>query len=171
MAGIVAVIAFGVRRCMKFRFTDGYVTIMTFTAISKNFLVINRGDNGKVHRRMTGLALITGRDVTRHFTDCGNAIVARDTVINNAGMIKHRSGKRAGYVTGTTVLVCYKVAAMLTNCAARTTIMTGVAAFTDNIGVAMINKSVSEINRVMAYAAIFVSTQMNCRRWCPYGAN
>ena len=47
MSGIVAVIAFGVRRCMKFRFTDGQVTIMAFTAISKNFLVINRVDNVK----------------------------------------------------------------------------------------------------------------------------
>ena len=171
MSGIVAVIAFGVRRCMKFRFTDGHVTIVTFTAISKNFLVIDKGGNGKAQRGMTGMAVITGSGVTRYFTDCRYSVVARDTVINNAGMIKHRSGKRAGYVTGTAVLVCYNVAAMLTNCTARTTIMTGVTAFTDNIGVGMINKSVSEINRVMAYAAIFVSAQMNCRGRCPSGAN
>jgi len=157
MSGIVTVIAFGVRRCMKFRFTDGQVTIMTFTAISKNFLVINRVDNGKIQRGMTAMAVITGSGVTRYFTDCGNAVVARNTVINNAGMIKHRGGKRAGYVTGAAVLVCYNVAAMLTNGTTRTTIMTGVTAFTDNVGVGMINKSVSEINSVMAYAAIFVS--------------
>ena len=157
MSGIVAVIAFGIRRCMKFGFTDGQVTIVAFTAISKNFLVINRADNGKIQRGMTAMAVITGSGVTRYFTDCGNAVVARNTVINNAGMIKHRGGKRAGYVTGTAVLVCYKVAAMLTNRTARTTIMTGVTAFTDNVGVGMINKSVSEINSVMAYAAIFVS--------------
>ena len=76
MGGIVAVIAFGVCRCMKFRFPDGHVTIVTFTAISKNFLVINRGDIGKIHWRMTGMALITGSGVTRYFTDCGNAVVA-----------------------------------------------------------------------------------------------
>ena len=156
MSGIVAVIAFGVRRRMKFRFTDGQVTIMTFTAISKNFLVINRVDNGKIQRGMTGMAVITGSGVTRCFTDCRYRVVARDTVINNAGMIKHRGGKRAGYVAGTAVLVGYNVAAMLTNGTTRTTIMTGVTAFTDNVGVGMINKSVSEINNVMAYAAIFV---------------
>ena len=157
MAGIVTVIAFGVRWCMKFRFTDGYVTIVTFTAISKNFQVINRGHNGKIRRCMTGLALITGSDVTRYFTDCRNAVVARDTVINNAGMIKHRGGKCTGNVTGAAILVCYKVAAMLTNRATRATVMTGVTPFTDNIGVAMINKSVSEINSVMAHPAIFIS--------------
>jgi hypothetical protein len=157
MAGIVAVIAFGVGRRMKFRFTDGHVTIVTFTAISKNFLVINRVDNVKTQRGMTGMAVITGGGVTRYFTDCRYSVVARDTVINNAGMIKHRGGKRAGYVTGTAVFVGYKVAGMLTNCAAGTTIMTGVTAFTDNVGGTMINKSVSEINNVMAYAAILVS--------------
>ena len=65
MAGIVAVIAFGVRRCMKYRFTDGQVTIVTFTAVSKYFLMINRGDKGKTRRRVTGMAVITGSDVTR----------------------------------------------------------------------------------------------------------
>ena len=64
MAGIVAVIAFGVRRRMKFRFTDGHVTIVTFTAISKNFLVINRGDNVKTQSGMTAMAIITGSGVT-----------------------------------------------------------------------------------------------------------
>jgi hypothetical protein len=45
MAGIVAVITFGIRWRMKFRFPNGYYTVMTFTAISKNFLVIDIGDN------------------------------------------------------------------------------------------------------------------------------
>ncbi len=71
-------------------------------------------------------------------------------------MIKHRGGKRTRYVTGTAVLVGYNMAAMLTNGTTATTIMTGVTAFTDNVGVGMINKSISEINSVMAYAAIFV---------------
>ena len=96
------------------------------------------------------MALITCSGVTRHFTYCCSAVVARDTVINNACMIKHRGGKCAGYMTGTAVFVCYNVAAMLTNGTTRTTIMTGVAPFTHNVGVAMIHKSVSEINGVMA---------------------
>ena len=170
MSGIVAVIAFGVRRCMKFRFTDGQLTIVTFTAIAKNFQVINRVDNGKIQRGMTGMAVITGSGVIWYFTDCRYRVVARDTVINNTGMIKHRGGKRARYVTGTAVLVGYNVAAMLTNGTTGTTIMTGVTAFTDNVGIGMINKSISEINRVMAYAAIIVSAQMNCRGRCRSGA-
>ena len=156
MSGIVAVIAFAVRRCMKFRFTDGQLTIVTFAAFSKNFLMINRVDNGKIRRSMTGMAVITGSGVTRYFTDCCYRVVARDTVINNAGMIKHRGAKRTRHVTGTAVLVGYNVAAMLTNGATGTTIMTGVTAFADNVRIGMINKSVSEINSVMAYAAIFV---------------
>ena len=65
--GIVAVIAFGVRECMKFRHTDGHDIIMTPAAISKNFLMIDEGDNGKILRGMAGLARITGSNVIRYF--------------------------------------------------------------------------------------------------------
>jgi len=47
MRGVVAAITLGVSRCMKFRFSNRYDTIVTFTACTKNFLVINRDDNIK----------------------------------------------------------------------------------------------------------------------------
>ena len=65
--GIVAVIAFDDRRRMKVRFSDGYDTIMTFAAISKDFLMIGKRDNVKSLWGMTGLAGITGGDVSRRF--------------------------------------------------------------------------------------------------------
>ena len=52
---------------MKFRFTDGHSTVMTVAAISKNFLMINKGEDGKSLWGMTGLAGITGSDVIRRF--------------------------------------------------------------------------------------------------------
>ena len=67
MGGIMAVIAFGVCRYMEFRFTDGDDIIVTLTAIAKNFLMIDKGNNVKSLRGMAGLAHITGRNVIRHF--------------------------------------------------------------------------------------------------------
>ena len=45
--GIVAVIAFGSRWHMPVGFADGQYTIMAGAAITENFLMINKGDNGK----------------------------------------------------------------------------------------------------------------------------
>ena len=76
MGGIVAVIAFGVRRCMKLGFSDGQVTIVTLAAIAKNFLMIDHGDIGKTRRSMAGMALIAGSDVRRCFANRRCAVVA-----------------------------------------------------------------------------------------------
>ena len=171
MGGVVAVIAFGVRRSMKLGFSDGQLTIVTLTAISKNFLMIDHGDNGKTRRGMAGMALITGSDVLRRFANRRCAVVARDAVINDAGMIELCTCKSAGYVTGATVLVCHNVTDILTNGASCATIMTRVAPFSHNIGIGMIHISVSETNGVMACSAIFVRTQVNRRSRRPSGSN
>jgi hypothetical protein len=63
--GIVAVIAFGGRRRMKFGFTDGRYTVMTFTAITKYFQVVSKRDNGSTLGCMAGLAQITGSEMIR----------------------------------------------------------------------------------------------------------
>jgi hypothetical protein len=76
MGGVVAVIAFGVRRCMKLGFADGQVTIVALTAISKNFLMIDRGNNGKARRSVAGMTVITGTNVIRYFTNRRYAVVA-----------------------------------------------------------------------------------------------
>ena len=63
--GIVAVITFSISRRMKFGFTDSRYAIMTFAAMSKNFQVISKGNNGSSLGCMTGLTHITGSDVIR----------------------------------------------------------------------------------------------------------
>jgi len=68
MAGVVAGITFGLCGLMKFRFTDGQLTIMAIAAISKNFLMIDKGGNGKSQGGMAGLAHITGSDMIRQFS-------------------------------------------------------------------------------------------------------
>ena len=54
MGGIVAFTTFSIGYCMKYRFTDRQVTIVTFTAITKNFLMINIGGNGNfsIHKNL-----------------------------------------------------------------------------------------------------------------------
>ena len=71
----MAIIAFGVGWRMKFRHTDGHFIIVTLAAISKNFLMINSGDNVKSLGGMTGLAHVAGTDVNRPFTRNRNKII------------------------------------------------------------------------------------------------
>jgi hypothetical protein len=65
--GIVAVITFGFGYNMKFRLADSQNTVMTFTTITKNFLMIGIRNNFKSLRGMAGLAGITGSDMIRWF--------------------------------------------------------------------------------------------------------
>ena len=88
-------------------------------------------------------------------------IVAGGTVIGNTGMIKHRRYKGAtGYVADIAILVCWNVTGMLADRATCTAIMTGLALFTYDIRAGMVDKSIEEVCRVMAGAAIFVSALM-----------
>ena len=124
---------------------------------------------------MAHRAILAGRNVCRVglgiFAGRRNAIVAGGTVINNAGMIKHRGSKRARHVTGTAILVGYNMASMLTNRTTRTTVMAGITPFTYNFGTGMIHKSISEISGVMAYPAILGCVSMNCRICFPSGSS
>ena len=107
------------------------------------------------------------------FACCGNAVVAGGAVINNTSMIKHRGGKRAGYVTDTAIQVCWHVGRIdFGSLASRCNpIMTGVAAFTRNFGTGMIHKSACEISGVMARPAVLCCTLMNWRSRCPPGSS
>ena len=124
---------------------------------------------------MAHRAILAGRNVRRVglgiFAGRGNTIVARGTVIYDAGMIKHCICKCARYVTDTAILVGYNVACILTNSTTRTAVMTGVTSFTYNFGTAMINKSVSEISGIMTRTAILGSAAMKCRIRCPSGSS
>ena len=65
--GIVAIIAFEGRRYMKFGFADGRYIVMALAAISKHFLVIDKGDNRKSQRCMTSFAVVGDSDVIAYF--------------------------------------------------------------------------------------------------------
>lgn len=65
--GIVAGIAFAIRRHMKFGFTECHDTVMALAATSKHFLVIDKGVNRKSQRCMTGFAVIGGSDMKARF--------------------------------------------------------------------------------------------------------
>ena len=84
--GIMAVIAFGVRLRMKFGLTDGENAVMAFTAIAEYFVMINKGENVKPERRMTGLAGIRGGDVIPNF---------RRNTIDSVVMTNHAIGRQA----------------------------------------------------------------------------
>ena len=95
MASIVAFIAFDCGCRMKFRFTDGDYTVMTFAAIAKYFLMIDKRDNIKVLGGMTGLAGITAGNVIRCFREkylavyLGvNAVMTIHAIRRQAWMIK-----------------------------------------------------------------------------------
>ena len=86
------------------------------------------------------------------------------TVISNAGMVEHRWDKSStGDVTDITVLGGWNVAGRLADGAACATIMTGVAAFTYDIGTAMVDESIEEVSRVMAGTAIFIRVLVDRR--------
>lgn len=63
--GIVAVVALGAGRQMKFGFTDCQNTVMAFAAITKHFLVVDKRNDVKTQGSMAGLAHTTGSDVVR----------------------------------------------------------------------------------------------------------
>jgi len=103
---------------------------------------------------MTGMAVVAGGDMAGQFSGCGNAVVARVTAINNAGMVKHRGGKSARYVTGAAILTGRDMAGMLADRTTRTTVMAGVTPFAHDFRIGVVNICVSEINRVMASSTI-----------------
>ena len=69
MGGVVAVVAFSVRRRMKLGLADGRYAVVAFAAISIYFQMINKVDVGKScwRRCMAGRARVTGRDVIQRF--------------------------------------------------------------------------------------------------------
>ena len=62
---IVAFITFNSRLDVVIGFSDGLYTVVTATALTKNFLMINKADQLKSESRMAGLAEVTGREVIR----------------------------------------------------------------------------------------------------------
>jgi hypothetical protein len=98
MAGIVALVTFGLCRLVKYRFANCPHVVMAVAAIAENFLVVNKGSDGKTLRCMTGLTHITGRKVIRVFgvdqtsvTDFVYPIVAIHAIGRHALMATKRA--------------------------------------------------------------------------------
>jgi len=70
MAGVMAVIALGVRRRVKLGFTDGEHAVVAFAAAPEHFSMIHRVGGGKSQAlgTMTGRAHIAGSNVGRRLT-------------------------------------------------------------------------------------------------------
>lgn len=56
---------------MEIGFTYGHSPVMTVAAQTKYFLVIDKGNDGKSHHRMTGLAAVAGWRMGRGFNRVG----------------------------------------------------------------------------------------------------
>jgi hypothetical protein len=65
--GIVAIIALGGCLYMEFGFTDGLHAVMASAAATKHFLMIDKRNDVKTQRGMTGLAHTAGTDVIQRF--------------------------------------------------------------------------------------------------------
>jgi len=86
MGGNVTVIAFSDGRYVELRFSDGQYVVVAFAAISENFEMINKWDNGISDGCMTGLTGITAGEVIQRFSR--NFTRARNK-INFAVMTNH----------------------------------------------------------------------------------
>ena len=153
MNGIVAIIALLGRRDMELRFTYNQNTVVAFAAVSKDFLMIDREDRGKLKLRMTGLALITGGEVIRRFAGRYHTIVTGGTVIDDAGMVEDRADKADGVVAGDAILGCWNMRSRHTSGPARgvAAIVAGNAISTDSL---VIEGAIREGRRGMADVAI-----------------
>ncbi|MAF84188.1 MAG: hypothetical protein CL797_08810 [Chromatiales bacterium] len=99
---------------------------------------------------------------------CVSAIVARLTIIDDAGVIKHRRRKgTAGYVTDIAILVGHDMIGLgvLTGCI--DTVMAGIAAGIQNFRAAVVDKRAGKTSRVVANGAISVRVLMNRRIGLP----
>ena len=66
--GIVTVIALGAGRLMKLGFTDCQHIVMASAAVAKHFLMIDKRNQVKTQRGVTGLAHASGTDVIQRFS-------------------------------------------------------------------------------------------------------
>lgn len=73
--GIVAVIAFAIRREVKFGLADGDITVVTVAAIAEHFLMVDKGDDVESQGGVAGFTHIAGGDMATRFAANGNKVV------------------------------------------------------------------------------------------------
>ena len=81
---------------------------MTGIAVTDTAGVVRPTTAGESCGRMTGDAIQAGRNVRGHgirHADCGIAIMTRDAIVDDAGMIEGRRNEGAGIMADTTILV------------------------------------------------------------------
>jgi hypothetical protein len=110
----VAIIALLGRLQMVLRFAYGYYAVVAFTAIPKDFLMIDSRYRGKISISMAGLTAIAGRDVIRRFADCYDTIVTGCAVVDDATMVEERACEAGGAMTDDAILGCWNMRYRLT---------------------------------------------------------
>ena len=94
-----------------------------------------------------------------------DAIVARRTVVDDTGMIEHRRRKcAAGHVTDSAILGCYDVVDLGVLAGRIGTVVAGITAHCQHGGIAVVDKRVGKISRVMTQRAIGRSCRMRRSR-------
>ena len=100
----MALIALLGRRNMELGFAYGDNTVVALAAVPKDFLMIHRGDCGKIRIRVAGLTGIAGRDVIPCFAGRHHAIMTGCAVIDDTGMVEEGTCEANGGVAGDAIL-------------------------------------------------------------------
>jgi len=166
--GLVTVDTISAGRHMEIAFAGRGIAVMTGHTVIGDALVIERGI-GKGCWRMAHRAILGNRDVGRVDlcirAGCIDAIVAGGAVAHDSPMIEHRWRKGpAGHVADTAILGCRDVIGLVDFTSSIDTVMAGIAAHGENGGVAVIDKRVGKIDRVVTQGTIGGSDRVRWRR-------
>ena len=148
--GLMAVDAITVGRHMKVVFTDSGITVMTGDTVVDDALVFKVGVSKRCWR-MAYRAILGDGDVRRvgfgSGASCVDTIVAGRTVINDTDMIEYcRYKGSAGHVTDAAILGSWHVGRidLRTFASSGETVMAGVAAGGQHVGVGMVDIRVAK---------------------------
>ena len=113
------------------------------------------------HRTIFGGRNVSGIDLGLHACRV-DSIVARRTVIDDTGMIKHRRCERAtGHVTDTAILVRDDMVGPVIHACRINTVVAGITPAIDYLGAGVVDERVGKTSRVVANGAISVGVLMN----------
>ena len=139
--------------------------IVTGPAITHDALMIksciSKRRGPMAHRTIFGGRNVSGIDLGLHACRV-DSIVARRTVIDDTGMIKHRRCERAtGHVTDTAILVRDDMVGPVIHACRINTVVAGITPVIRDVRACMVNKRRGEIGRVVANRTISDRVLMN----------
>lgn len=165
--------AIPVSRHMVIVFSNGGIAIVTGCTVTQDALVIKLG-TGKGFCVMAHGAILRRRNWNMVLRQAGrrNTVVAGRAVIHNAGMVKHGWCKGTpGHMTDTAILGCHHVGrvdlGVFTGCGNT---MAGIAAHGQHSGIAVVDKSVGKIGRIVAQGTVGRSYRVRRSRRLPSGS-